>query len=212
MIRILIADDHPIVRMGLKQVIAETSDMSVVDEATDGQQVLDKVSNNNFDVVLLDITMPGSSGFDILKKLKNIRSKLPVLVLSIHPESQYGLRMLQVGASGYLTKDRAPNELIDAIRKVARGGKYITSSLAEILANNYTVDSTGPVHELLSNREFEILRMIVLGKTVKDIARELSLSVKTVSTYRSRIFTKMEMKTNAELIYYAINNNLIELK
>jgi len=210
MIRILIADDHTIVRKGLKQIIAETSDMVVADEAKNGQEVLEKVWKNRYDVVVLDISMPGRSGLDILKELKNQRPKLPVLVLSMHPEEHYAARVLRVGASGYLTKESAAEELIAAIRKVSQGRKYVSSSLAEILAFDLERDAEKPLHKTLSNREYEVMCMIASGKTVKEIGEELSLSVKTISTYRARILEKMEMKTNAELIHYAIKNKLVE--
>lgn len=210
MIKIFIADDHAIVREGLKQIVAETSDMAVTDEADTGHEVLEKVSENDYDVLVLDITMPGLNGLDALKQLRSQRPDLPVLVLSIHPEEQYAVRVLRAGASGYLTKESAPDELISAIRKVSMGGKYVTPSLAEKLASDLVVDGKKPLHETLSDREYQVLCMIASGKTVTEIAGELFLSEKTISTYRSRILEKMKMKTNAELIHYAIKHGLVE--
>jgi two-component system invasion response regulator UvrY len=197
MIKIIIADDHPIVRAGMKQVISEASDLMVADEANDGHKLLSKIREEDFDVVILDITMPHMDGLDVLKQLKIEKPKLPVIVLSIHPEDQYALRVLKAGASGYVTKASAPDELINAIRKVCRGGKYISPSIAEM------------PHEALSDREYQVLCMLASGKTVTEIADELALSVKTVSTYRARILEKMDMKNNAELIHYAVQNKLV---
>jgi DNA-binding NarL/FixJ family response regulator len=209
MIRILIADDHTIVRKGLKQIIAETTDMAVTDEACDGQEVLNKVRKDSFDMVLLDISMPGRTGLDILRELKTENPKLPVLVLSMYPEEQYAVRVLKAGASGYLTKESAPDELIAAIRKVSMGKRYVTPSLAEKLALNLQVDSDKPLHETLSDREYQVMCMIASGKTVGEIADKLSLSAKTISTYRARILEKMKMKNNAEITHYAIQNRLV---
>ena len=209
MIKLLIADDHTVVREGLKQIVSDTSNIVVADEASNGQEVLDKVWKNDYDVVLLDISMPGRSGLDTLEELKRTKPRLPVLVLSIYPEEQYAIRVLKSGASGYLTKGSAPNELIEAIQKVSSGGKYVSAFLAEKLAFNLETDSELKPHETLSNREFQTLCLIGSGKTVKAIAEELSLSVKTISTYRERILEKMKMKTNSELTYYAIKNGLV---
>ena len=210
MIKILIADDHAIVREGLKQIVAETPDMVVADEATNGQEVLKKIRYKKFDVIVLDISMPGRSGVDTLKHIKCLRPEIPVLILSIHPEDQYALRVLRAGASGYLTKGSAADELIDAIRKVSMGKKYITSSLAEKLACNLEFDLKKPLHNALSDREYQVMCLIASGKTVKEIAEKLFLSVKTISTYRYRILEKMMMENNAELIYYAIKNDLVD--
>jgi two-component system invasion response regulator UvrY len=210
MIKILIADDHPIVRKGLKDIINETADMEVADEARNGQGVLEKIKKSDFDVVVLDISMPGRSGLEILKELKSEKPKLSVLILSVHPEDQYAIRVFKAGASGYLTKDSAPDELISAIRKVSIGRKYITSALAEKLASDLEIGDQRPLHETLSDREYEVMRMIASGKTTKEIAEELFLSVKTVSTYRSRILDKMKMKSNAELTHYTIKNKLVD--
>ncbi len=210
MIRILIADDHRIVREGLKQILAETPDMTVVDEASNGQEVLGKVWENDYDVVLLDISMPGRSGLDILKQLKNERPKLAVLVLSMYSEEQYAIRALRAGASGYMTKESAPDDLIEAIRKVSTGRKYISPTVAEKLAVSLEANDERPAHGNLSDREYQVMCMIASGKTIKTIADELSLSVKTVSTYRTRILEKMRMKNNAELTHYSIQNRLVE--
>ena len=208
MIKILIADDHAIVRKGLKQILEEMPGKVSSDEARNGQEVLQKIWDDNYDMVLLDISMPGSSGLDILKQLKSNRPDLKILILSMHPEEQYAIRALKAGASGYLTKESTPNELVKAIRKISAGKKYVSASLAETIASHLDVMSEKPLHEILSNREFEVMRNIASGKTVKEIAGELSLSVKTISTYRARILEKMKMKNNAQLTYYAIHNKL----
>lgn len=210
MIKILIADDHIIVRKGLKQIISETTDMVVAGEAGDGQEVLSKIRKNGFDLVLLDISMPGRTGLDILRELKIEKPKLPILVLSMYPEEQYAVRVLRAGASGYLTKESAPEELIAAIRRVSIGKKYVTPSLAEKLAVDLDVDSKKPPHETLSDREYQVMCLIASGKTVGVIAEKLALSAKTVSTYRSRILDKMKMKNNAEITHYAIQNKLVD--
>lgn len=210
MIKILIADDHPVVRKGLKEIIQATPDMTVSGEASDGQEVLEKVMKIDFDVVVLDIAMPGRSGLDILKELKNGKPELPVLILSIHPEEQYAVRVLRAGASGYLTKDSAPDELITAILKVSRGKKYISVSLAEKLAYDLEIGAEKPLHETLSDREYEVMCMIASGKTIKEIAEQLFLSGKTISTYRSRILEKMKMRSSAELTHYAIKLGLVD--
>lgn len=210
MIKILIADDHPVVRKGLKEIIEEHSDMKVVDEASSGQEVLEKIFKKEFDVVLLDISMPGKSGLDILKELKSHRPKLTVLVLSMHPEEQYAVQVFKAGAAGYLTKKSAPDELLTALRKVSSGGKYVSSSLAEKLAYALEHDTEKPLHETLSAREYEVMRKIASGKTVTEIAREMFLSPKTISTYRARILEKMGLKNNAELIRYAVKNRLVD--
>ena len=209
MIRILIADDHTVVRQGLIQIVSDTSDIVVSDEASNGREVLAKISKNKYDVVVLDIAMPDFSGLEILNEIKRENPELPVLMLSIYPEEQYAVRALKAGASGYLTKKVAPKELIQAIRKVYSGGKYITSTLAERLAFYLTEDEKPP-HECLSDREFQVMLMIAEGKRVKDIAETLFISGKTVSSYKSRIFEKMRMTSNAELTRYAIKHGLIE--
>ncbi len=210
MLRILIADDHPIVRQGLRQLIAKTNDMVVTEEAGNGWEVLSKARASNCDVVLLDISMPGSHGLDIIRQLKKESPRLPILILSMHSEEQYAVRAFRAGASGYLTKESAPDELLAAIRKVSKGGKYVSSSLAEKLASDLEIGAEQLPHETLSDREYQVMRMIAAGKTVAEIADELSLSVQTVSTYRSRILQKMKMKNNVELANYAIRNRLVD--
>ncbi len=210
MIRAFIADDHAIVREGLKQIVADTPDIEVAGEARDGRQALDAISSNNYDVVLLDISMPGMNGMDVLKQISSRKPHLPILVLSIYPEEQYAVRALRAGASGFLTKDSAPEELIEAIRKVATGGTYVSRSLGEKLASRLRADTPKLPHEILSDRELEVMRMIASGKRVKDIADELFLSVKTVSTYRRRLLDKIGVKNNASLVRYAIQHHLFE--
>jgi two-component system invasion response regulator UvrY len=210
MIKILIADDHTIVREGLKQIVADTDDMKVTDEASTGYEVLDKVRDYDYDMVVLDISMPDKHGLDILKQLKSQKPLLPVLVLSMHPEEQYAVRALKAGAAGYLTKESAPDELITAIRRVSMGRRYISTSLAEKLAFDLTRDSRKPLYVTLSDREYQVMCLIAAGKRAKEIADELCLSIKTISTYRSRILAKMGMKNNAELTHYAIKQGLVE--
>jgi two-component system, NarL family, invasion response regulator UvrY len=207
MIRILIADDHAIVRAGLKQLVAENPNLIVAAEAKTGPEALNLVRNNSFDVVLLDISMPGRGGLEVLSEIKKEFPRLPVLILSMHPEEQYAIRALKGGASGYITKDSAPEELVTAILKVAQGGKYITKSLAEQFLYLLEADETPP-HASLSDREFQVFRLIASGKTATEIAKELSLSVKTISTYRTRILEKLHLKNNAQLIHYAAQNGL----
>jgi two-component system invasion response regulator UvrY len=208
-IKLMVADDHAIVRKGIEQIIAETDDIVVSAEARNGQEVLERSGKNDFDIVLLDISMPGRDGLEVLKELKRQRPKLAVLMLSMYPEEQYAVRALRSGASGYLTKESAPDELIAAIRKVSAGGKYISSSLAEKLALKLGNYSDSPVHEQLSDREYQIMTMLAAGKTLTEIADELALSVKTISTYRARLLQKMNMKSNAEITRYAIENKLV---
>ena len=210
MIKVLIADDHPIVRQGLWQILSGVSDMDVAGEAANAQETLEQVRVGDWDVLVLDITMPDRSGFDILKELKHEQPHLPVLVLSIHAEEQLAVRVLKAGASGYLTKENAPNELVKAIRKVVSGGKYISRGLAESLAFGLDTDSDQSRHEALSDREFQVMQLMASGKTLTEIAEELSLSTKTISTYRTRLLHKMNLETNAEIIRYAIENGLIE--
>ncbi len=210
MIRILVADDHAIVREGLKQILADVSDMTVCDEAASGAETLAKIRKREYDVVLLDISMPGRSGLEILKDIKTEHPKQPVLILSMHAEEQYAVRALRAGASGYLTKASAPDELIGAIRKVSYGRKYVSASLAEKLAFALDIDTKNPPHETLSDREYQVMLMIASGKSVKEIAAELCLSVKTISTYRARVMEKMKMKKNAELTLYAVRNRLMD--
>ena len=210
MVRILIADDHPVVREGLKKMFEKVSDISIAGEACNGQEVLNKIERNDYDLVLLDISMPGRDGLDILRELRSKRPRLPVLILSIHREEQYAIRALKAGAAGYLTKKSISDELIKAVREVLCGRKYITSTLAEKLASYINDDTEKPIHELLSDREYLVMRMIVKGKTRKEIAEELFLSVNTISTYRARILEKMKMKNSAELIQYAMEKHLTD--
>ncbi|MBM3157982.1 MAG: response regulator transcription factor [Chloroflexi bacterium] len=210
MIKVLIADDHAIVREGLKQIVADTPDITVAGEAKDGQEALAKIAKYNYDVVLLDISMPGMSGLDVLKQLRSIKPKLRVLMLSIYPEEQYAVRTLKAGASGYLTKESAPDELVAAIRKVSSGGNYISRSLGEKLVANLKRNDSKQPHEALSDREFQVMCMIASGKKGKEIAEELLLSVKTVSTYRRRVLDKLGIKNNSELIRYVMQNRLLE--
>jgi len=209
MIRILVADDHAVVRNGLKQIVGDTPDMVVAAEASNGQEALNKALKDDYDVVLLDITMPDRSGLDILKEIKSQKPELPVLILSMHPEEQYAVRALKAGAAGYLTKESAPEELIKAMRRVSGGGKYVTSSLAEKLASILKTGAEKPLHQALSDREYQVLCMIASGKRVRQIADELLLSTKTISTYRSRVLRKMNMNNNIELTRYAIQNQLV---
>ncbi len=208
--RIIIADDHEIVRAGLKQIIMNDPDLSVEGEAGDGQELLEKLRKRKYDVVLLDMKMPGRSGLEILKQLRIEHPSLPVLVLSMHSEEQYAVRTIKAGASGYITKETAPDRLIGAIKRVCDGGKYISPTLAERLADSIVDTRNKPAHEYLTDREFQVMCMIASGKTITDIARELFLSVKTISTYRQRILEKMNMKNNAELTHYVISSNLLE--
>lgn len=207
--RVLVADDHAIVRRGIKQILAEIPFVEAVDEATNGQEALAKAGKVRYDLVLLDISMPGRSGLDVLKQLKAEKPRIPVLILSMHPEEQYALRALKAGASGYLTKESAPDELIAAVQKILEGGKYVSQSLAERFITELSHPADKPPHQLLSDREYEILCMIASGKTVSEIGEELALSVKTVSTYRSRILEKMNMNTNADITRYVIENGLV---
>jgi two-component system invasion response regulator UvrY len=210
MTRVLVCDDHAIVRAGLKQILEEAPDMEVAGEASSGVEALKKVREAECDVVLLDIAMPEKNGIDTLKQMKQIKPHLPVLVLSMYPEEQYAISLLRAGAAGYMTKESATDQLLSAIRKVAQGGKYISPTLAEILASELGGETEKPLHESLSKREFQIFCKLAAGQTVSDIANEIFLSVKTVSTYRSRVLEKMKMKNNAELTYYAVKNGLIE--
>ena len=209
MIDVLIADDHPVVLEGVKQIVAETSDIAVKGEATNGDEVLEQVRTGQWDVVVLDITMPGVHGLELLKQLRAQHPKLPVLVLSMHPEDEYAVRLLRAGASGYLNKRSVSSQLVEAIRKVAEGGKYVSPTLAEKIAFELDVDFDKLPHERLSDREFQVFCLIASGKTVTETAGELSLSVKTVSTYRSRILEKMNMQRNAQLTRYAIEHELV---
>jgi DNA-binding NarL/FixJ family response regulator len=208
MIKVFFAEDHTIVREGLKQILADTKDIIVAGEAADGDEALARIREEDYDVVVMDISMPGKSGLEVLKELKEIRPGLPVLILSMYPEDVYAVRSFRHGASGYLSKESAPTELIGAIRKVSAGGRYVSASLAEKLVVSLGDETGKPLHAKLSEREYQILCLIASGKTGKEIAAELFLSAKTVSTYRTRILEKMDLKNNAELTHYAIQNGL----
>lgn len=210
MINIMIADDHAIVRAGLKQILSDHPDMTVIDEASDGQELLEKIKKRHPDVILLDISMPGRNGLEILKQIRVEKPALPVLVLSMHSEEQYAIRTIKAGAAGYLTKEAASEKLVEAIKKVHEGGRYISMTLAEKLAETLMIDMRRPAHENLTDREYQVFYNIACGKTVSEIASEMFLSVKTISTYRRRILNKMDMKNNSELTRYALENTLIE--
>jgi len=207
-IKVLVADDHEIVRQGLKTIISEHSDLSIAGEAENGNQVLKIVKKTKVDVVLLDFDMPEKNGLDTLVELKALYPKLPVMILSIFPEDHYGTRFLKAGASGYLQKSSATDQLIDAIRKVFNGGKYISSALTDKLVTGLNKDKEQFLHESLTDREFQVFRLLATGKKLKEMADELCLSINTISTYRSRILQKMDMKSNADVIRYAIENGL----
>ncbi|MHA4867387.1 response regulator [Duganella sp. PWIR1] len=209
-IKVFIADDHAIVREGLKQILAETRDIVVAGEAENGLDAIKLFRKSGCQVMLLDITLPDRNGIEVLKQVKKEKPELAVLMLSMHREDQYAIRSLKAGAAGYLTKQSAPKELVTAIRQVAAGLKYISAALAQELANHVNDDHEAPPHETLSDREYQTLTMIASGKTVGVIAKELSLSVKTVSEYRARLLVKMKLKNSAELTHYAIKNQLIE--
>lgn len=210
MIRVLVADDHAIVRRGVRQILEETADIMVAGEAATAAELWSMVGEGTFHAVVLDVNLPGRSGLELLADIKRVRPELPVLILTVYSEDQYAVRALKAGASGFLTKESAPEKLIDAVRKIVQGGRFITPEVAERLATSVVRGSDGPPHEALSDREFQILKMIGSGKTVSQIGRELSLSVKTISTHRTRILKKMNLKTNSELTHYAIRNGLVE--
>ncbi len=210
MTRILVADDHALVRRGLKEVLADASRDFVVGEADSAAAVLDKVRAERWDLVILDLNMPGRGGLDVLGELRREFPQMPVLVLTVQPEDQFAVRALRAGAAGYLTKESAPDQLVDAVRKVLRGGRYVSEALADQLAVSVASPTDRPVHETLSDREFQVLRRLASGRTVSQVADELSLSVKTISTYRTRILEKMGLTSNAELTHYAVRNKLID--
>jgi DNA-binding NarL/FixJ family response regulator len=210
MIRVLIADDHTMFREGLKQILAKDAGIIVSGEASNTAELLEKVQKGNFDVLVVDIAMPGRNGIDALKELRQIRPDLPVLILSMYPEDQYAARAIKAGASGYLTKNKAGRELIAAVQRVASGKKYIGPDVGEQLAVELEQDVDRPPHKRLSDREYQVMCMIASGKTVKQIADELCLSVSTISTNRARILQKMKMKNNAEITRYAIKHDLVE--
>jgi len=210
MYRVLVADDHGVVRRGISQILEETSEFRVTTEATNAEELLELVGKGKWDALILDLNMPGRGGLDVLKDIHRRLPRLPILVLSMHDEKQFAPRVIKAGASGYMNKESAPNELLKALRKIITGGKYISEAVAETLASDLQHSQPGPPHVSLSDREFEVFRLIASGKSVSQIAVQISLSVKTVSTYRQRLMEKMGMKTNAELTRYAIKNNLVE--
>ncbi len=209
MFRVLIADDHTVVRRGLKQILLEGFPSAQVEEVSDAEELIQKIIKSDWELVISDLSMPGRSGLEALQQIKQIRPQLPVLILSIHPEEQYAIRVLRAGASGYLSKDMAPDELVVAVQKVMLGKKYITDSIAEKLASVLDQNTSKLPHETLSDREFNVLKLLASGKSVTEIAESMFLSVTTVSTYRTRLLSKMNMKTNADLTLYAIQNKLI---
>jgi two-component system, NarL family, invasion response regulator UvrY len=209
MLRIIIADDHSVVRKGLKQSLLEAYPSAIVEDVADAEDLLKRIMLNEWDVVISDISMPGRSGLEVLQQIRQNYPKLPVLILSVHPEDQYAIRVLKAGASGYLNKDSAPEELVKAVDRIMLGKKYITASIAEKLATSLDQDTEKLNHELLSDREFEVMKLLAAGKSVSDIAVQISLSATTVSTYRARIMTKMNLKTNADLTLYCIEHKLI---
>lgn len=210
MIRVIVADDHPVVRRGVKQILWEEFDSVEIGEAGDSAQLARLLSQKPWDLMILDITMPGKSGLDMLREIREAYPGLKVLVLSMHPEDQFAIRVLRAGAAGYLTKERAPEELVLAVKRVLSGKRYLTESVAETLAGYVEGEGRMPQHQALSDREFQVLRMIASGRSLSEIADALCLSVKTVSTYRARILEKMNMKTNAEIIHYAVKNGLVD--
>lgn len=210
MLKIFVADDHPVVRQGIMRIIEETGDMKVTGEAQNGNEAVRKLKEGDYDLVLLDISMQGSDGLDVIREIKKLKPDLPVLILTIHPEKYYGLRMLQAGASGYLTKQNAPFELIEAIRKVSQGGMYISNSLAQLLVASKRSGEAKPALEKLSDREYQVMYMIASGKKIKTIGEELCISVKTIHVHRRHILEKLNMSSNAEIIHYAIQNGMLE--
>lgn len=210
MIEILLADDHAIVRDGLRQIIADTDDLTVAGEAVNGNEVLARVRERNWDVLLLDISMPGKNGLELIKQIKIERPKMPILILSMHDEEQYALRALRAGAAGYLTKDSDARQLLAVIRKIAGGGVYLSPAMAERMARELMPASEAPPHTLLSDREYQVFELIVRGDSLTSIAERLCLSIKTVSTHKSKLLQKMNMSNQAELIRYAIRHGLAD--
>ena len=210
MMRVLIADDHAVVRAGLRQILEETGEIAVSGEAANGAELIDLVRRGECDLVILDISMPGRGGVEVLPRLRSERPRLPVLILSTYPEEQYAVRLIKAGASGYLSKESAPEMLVQAVRQIARGGRYISPAVAELLASQVAGGNGTAAHEQLSNREYEVMRMLGAGKTVTEVAQKLSLSVKTVSTYRARLLDKLSLQSNADLIRYVIENRLAD--
>jgi DNA-binding NarL/FixJ family response regulator len=210
MIKVLVADDHAVVRRGLRQILSETPDILVAGEAATAAEVMSLARDQRWTVIVLDISLPGATGLQLLSEVRRERPETPVLILTAHAEDQYAVRAIRAGAAGFLSKETAPDKLIEAVRKVAGGGRYVSAELAETLASLLAGEGQGEPHERLSDREFEIFKMLASGKTVSEVAAELTLSVKTVSTHRTRILKKMEMRTNAELTHYAMRNKLVE--
>ena len=209
MLRILLADDHAVVRQGVRQILVDAFAKATFGEAQNAHELLDLVATERWDIVVLDLTMPGGNGLEALKQLKHDQPQLPVLILSMYPEDQYAVRTIRAGAAGYLNKESAPEELVTAIRKVLNGGQYISAAVADELVLHARHEDDQPVHKHLSDREYQVLCLIAAGKEVKEISTELSLSAKTISTYRARLLEKMNLKTNAELTHYAIQNGLV---
>jgi DNA-binding NarL/FixJ family response regulator len=210
MIKVLIADDHAVVRRGLRQILTEDPDIFVGGEASTAAEARELVRAQRWDVLVLDVNMPGGSGIELVSELKKERPELRILILTVYPEDQYAVRAIRAGAAGFLTKESAPEMLLGAVKKIAAGGRYVSPELAETLASLFAGESQGLPHERLSDREFEIFKMLSSGKTVSQVAQELGLSVKTVSTHRTRILRKMEMRTNAELTHYALKNRVVQ--
>lgn len=209
MTKILVVDDHAVVRQGVKQILNEQFQGAVIGEARNAEEMIDRIRKFTWDIVVLDVGMPGKSGLDALKELKQVCPKLPVLVLSAYPEDQLARRMLKAGASGYLTKDSAPNELVQALKKILGGGKFVSASMAELLVANLNEEAGRPQHELLSDREYQVMCLIAVGKSLKEIADDLCVGISTINTYRARILEKMQFKNNTELTHYAIENRLV---
>ncbi|MBX3341342.1 MAG: response regulator transcription factor [Nitrospira sp.] len=209
MTKILVVDDHAVVRQGVKQILNEQFQGAVIGEARNAEEMIDRIGKFTWDIVVLDVGMPGKSGLDALKDLKQVCPKLPVLVLSAYPEDQLARRMLKAGAAGYLTKDSAPNELVQALKKILGGGKFVSTSMAELLVANLDEQAERPLHELLSDREYQVMCLIAVGKSLKEIADDLCVGISTVNTYRARILEKMQFKNNTELTHYALENRLV---
>ncbi|ULA67445.1 MAG: DNA-binding response regulator [Nitrospira sp.] len=209
MTKILVVDDHAVVRQGVKQILNEQFQGAVIGEAQNAEEMIDRIQKFTWDIVVLDVGMPGKSGLDALKDLKQVCPKLPVLVLSAYPEDQLARRMLKAGAAGYLTKDSAPNDLVQALRKILGGGKFVSASMAELLVANLNEQDERPLHELLSDREYQVMCLIAVGKSLKEIADDLCVGISTINTYRARILEKMQLKNNTELTHYAIENRLV---
>jgi DNA-binding NarL/FixJ family response regulator len=210
MIKVFITDDHYLIREGFSKILGDEKDINITGQASNARDTMEFVLNNSLDILILDLNLPDKSGLDLLKELKVLKPGLKILILSMHPEDRFAIRVLKAGASGYITKESAGEDLVKAIRKVYNGGKYVSESLAEILAFELQGGIERPIHEILSDREFQVLQMIASGKTLAEISDTLSLAVTTVSTYRARILEKLNLHSNAELIHYALTNKLLE--